>query len=142
MLRLALHQLIKKRTWQNGGVTRKGVNQIIFKLSCQKFRWQSFVKIERLSQELFMSEFQYQNSSIWWCYQWLRLNLLKPRSFLGIMPKVSQTKFYQIRIAKSKVIHVQIPVSKWEKTKKWKKISGLRKRGNKGITNWGKRNYK
>ena len=63
-------------------------------------------------------------------------------SFLGIMPKVSQTKFYQIRIAKSKVIHVQIPVSKWEKTKKWKKISGLRKRGNKGITNRGKRNYR
>ena len=34
------------------------INQVIFKLSCQKFRWQSFVKIERLSQELFMSEFQ------------------------------------------------------------------------------------
>ena len=58
------------------------------------------------------------------------------------MPKVSQTKFYQIWIAKSEVIHVQIPVSKWEKTKKWKKISGLRKRGNNGIANRGKRNYK
>ena len=28
-------------------------------------------------------------------------------------------------MTKSKVIHVQIPVRKWEKTKKWEKISGL-----------------
>ena len=37
--------------------------------------------------ELFMSEFQYQNSTKWKCYQCLGLNLLNPRSFLGI-PKV------------------------------------------------------
>ena len=55
----------------------------------------------------------------------LGVNLLKPRSFLAIIPKVSQTKFHQIRITKSKVIHVQIPVPKWEKTKNWKKYSGL-----------------
>ena len=39
-------------------------------------------------------------------------------SFLGIIPKASQTKFHQIRITKSKVIHVQIPVQKWEKNEK------------------------
>ena len=38
----------------------------------------------------------------------------------------SQTKFRQTRITKSKVIHVQIPVPKWEKTKKWKKFSGYK----------------
>ena len=31
---------------------------------------------------------------------------------------IYQTKFHHIRITKSKVIHVQIPVPKWEKTKK------------------------
>ena len=38
-------------------------------------------------------------------------------SFLGIIPKVSQTKFYQIQITKSKVIHVKIPLPKWKKTR-------------------------
>ena len=38
---------------------------------------------------------------------------------------MSQTKFHHLRITKSKVIHVQIPVPKWEKTKKWEKFSGL-----------------
>ena len=42
------------------------INKIIFQLSYQKFRWQSFIKIEWLSQELFMSEFEYQNSTKWW----------------------------------------------------------------------------
>ena len=72
-----------------------------------------------------MSDFQYQDSTKWWCHQWLGLNLSKPRSFLGIIPKASETKFRQIRITKSKVIHVQIPVSKWEKTKKWENFFGL-----------------
>ena len=35
--------------------------------------------------------------------------------------KPSQTKFHQIRITKSEVIHVQTPVPKWEKSKKWVK---------------------
>ena len=46
---------------------------------------------------------------------------MKPSSFLGIIPMASQTKFHQIRITKSKVIPVQIPQPKWEKTKKWDK---------------------
>ena len=49
----------------------------------------------------------------------------------------SQTKFHQIQITKSKVIPVQIPVAKWEKTKKWEKGFWVTKRGNKGITNRG-----
>ena len=89
-----------------------------------------------------MSEFQYQSSTKWWCHQWLGLNLLKLRSFLGIIPKVFPTKFHQIWIAKSKVIHVQIPVPKWEKTRKRENIFWVKKRGNKGITNRGKRDYK
>ena len=36
---------------------------------------------------------------------WLGLNLLKPRLFLGIIPKASQTKFDQIQFTKSKVFH-------------------------------------
>ena len=68
-----------------------------------------------------MSEFQYQDSTKCWCYQWLGLSLLKPMPFLGIIAKPSQIKFHQIRITKSKVIHVQIPVSKWKKPKKWGK---------------------
>ena len=54
-----------------------------------------------------------------------RAKFIKPWSFLGIIPKTSSTKFHQIRIARSKVIYVQIPVPKWEKAKKWGKISGL-----------------
>ena len=49
-------------------------------------------------------------------------------SFLGIIPKVSQTKFHQIQITKSKVIDVKIPLPKWKKTK----------RGNKRIKNQGR----
>ena len=52
------------------------------------------------------------------------------------MPKVSQTKFDHIRIVKSKVIHVQIPVPKWEKTKKSEKK--FPKQGNNGIANRGR----
>ena len=78
----------------------------------QKFRWQSFIKIIRLSQELFMSEIQYQNNTKWWCHQWLELDLLKQWSFLGIIPKASQTKFNQIWITRSKDIHVHTPVPK------------------------------
>ena len=80
-----------------------------------------------------MSESQYQNSTKRWCHHWLELNLLKPSSFLGIIPKASQTKFHQIRNTKSKVIHVQIPVPKWEKTKKWEKFSGLQSGTIKGL---------
>ena len=72
-----------------------------------------------------MSDFKYQDCTKWWCHKWLELNLSKPRSFLGIIPKASENKFRQIRIMKSKVIYVQIPVSKWEKTKKWEKKFGL-----------------
>ena len=72
-----------------------------------------------------MSDFQYQDSTKWWCHQWLGLNLSKPRSFLGIIPKVPETKFRQIWIMKSKVIHVQIPALKWEKTKTWGKNVAL-----------------
>ena len=32
-----------------------------------------------------------------------------------------------------KVIHVQIPVPKWEKTKKWKKFSGLQNGAMRGL---------
>ena len=46
---------------------------------------------------------------------------------------MSQTKFYHIRITKSKVIYVQIPVPKWEKTKKWEKFSGLQKETMRGL---------
>ena len=66
-----------------------------------------------------------------------RVKFIK-RSFLGIIPKASQTKFHQIGITKSKVINVQIPVPKWEKTKKWKKFFWVTKRGNKSITNRGR----
>ena len=103
-------------------------NKVIFQLSYQKFRWQSSIKIQRLSQELFISKFQYQNSTKWWCHQWLGLILFKGRSFLGIIQKASQTKFH--RITKSKVIHVQFTFSKWETTKKRGKIFLVTKRGN------------
>ena len=84
-----------------------------------------------------MFKFQYQNSTKWLCHQWLELNLLKPTPFLGIIPKASQTKFHQIPITKSKVIHVQIPVPKWKKTKTYEKIFWATKRGNKAIAKLG-----
>ena len=92
------------------------VNEIICWLSYQKLPWQRLMKIKGLSQESFLSEFQYQNSTKWWRHQWLGLNLLKPRSFLAIITK----------IIKSKSIHVQIQVSKWEKRKNGKKTMGYK----------------
>ena len=141
MFRLALYQVIKKECDQM--ITSQErvlkINKVIFQLSYyQKVRRQSFIKIEGLSQELFMSEFQYQNITKWWWHQWLGSNLWKPRSFLAIIPKKSQTKFHQIQITKSKVIHVQISVPKWEKTKKLETIFWVIKRGNKGIRNRGR----
>ena len=58
-----------------------------------------------------------------------RVKFIKTKSFLGIIPKVSQTKFHDIWIMKLKVNHVQIPVPKWEKMKKWEKIFWITKRG-------------
>ena len=46
---------------------------------------------------------------------------------------MSQTKFHHIRITKSKVIHVQIPVPNWEKTKKWETSSGLQNGAMRGV---------
>ena len=54
-------------------------------------------------------------------------------SFLGIIPKASQTKFHQIRITKSKVNNVQIPLSKLEKRKSGKKISELHNGATRGL---------
>ena len=62
---------------------------------------------------------------------------MKTKVFLGIIPESSQSKFDQIRITKLKVIHAQIPVPKWEKTKKGKTFLGY-KTGNQGITNRGR----
>ena len=121
MFGLALCQVIEKNAtkwWRH----KKGCLKLI----------RSF---QQLSQELFMPKFQCQNSTKWWCPQWLGLNLLKPWSFLGIIPKVSQTKFHQIRITKSKIIQVQIPLPKWEKTKKLEKNFRVTKPGNKRTTN-------
>ena len=47
-------------------------------------------------------------------------------------------KFHQIRITKSKVIHVEIPGPKWEKTKKWEKPFSVTKWDNKELTNRGR----
>ena len=71
-----------------------------------------------------------------------RVKFIKAKVILGILPKASQIKFEQILITKSKFVYVQIPVLKWEKTKKWKKFFWFTKWDNKGITNRGKRDYK
>ena len=42
-------------------------------------------------------------------------------------------KFHQIRITKSKVIHAQIPVPKWEKRKSRKTFSGLQNGAIRGL---------
>ena len=55
-----------------------------------------------------------------------RVKFIKIKVILGIIPKASQTKFHQIQITKPKVIHVQVPVSRWEKTKSEKKILGYK----------------
>ena len=67
-------------------------------------------------------------------------------SFLGIIPKVSQTKFHQIQITKSKVIDVKIPLPKWKKTKRGNKriknqgrFQNLQIGAILGISNWGKK---
>ena len=105
----------------------------IFSYHTKRFANKDSSKFWRLSQQLFIFEFQYQNNTKWLCHQWLGLNLLKPRSFLGIIPKA----LHRIRITKSKVINVQITVTKWEKTKNLEKIFWVAKRGNKGIKNLG-----
>ena len=46
---------------------------------------------------------------------------------------MSQTKFHHIRTTKSKVIPVQIPVPKWEKTKKWENFPGLQNGAMRGL---------
>ena len=110
------------------------INKIFFSYHTKDFA-NIFIQIGRLSQELFMSKFRYQNSTKWWRHQWLGLNLLKTRSFLflSIIQKTSQTKFYKVWTSKSKVTHVEIPVTIWEKTKIREKNFWVTKRGTKGI---------
>ena len=57
---------------------------------------------------------------------------VKTKVILSYHTKGVSNQVHQIRITKSKVIHVQIPVPKWEK------IFWVTKRGNKGITNRGR----
>ena len=64
--------------------------------------------------------------------------IIIPSSFLGITSKASQTKFHQIRITKSILIYVQIPLPKREKTKKWETNFRFTKRGKKRITDRGR----
>ena len=72
-----------------------------------------------------------------------RVRFIKTKVILGIITKVFQTKFHQIRITKSKVINVQIPEAKWEKTKKLEKNFWLQNRVIKGLQIGGSfRNYK
>ena len=67
---------------------------------------------------------------------------MKTKVFLGIIPESSQSKFDQIRITKLKVIHAQIPVPKWEKTKK-EKLFWVTKRAIRGLQiGAGLRDYK
>ena len=54
----------------------------------------------------------------------------------GISNQVSSNSDHEIKI------HIQIPLPKWEKRKKWENVFWVTKRGNKGITNRGKRDYK
>ena len=62
------------------------------------------------------------------------LNMI--RKFLGIIPKVPQTKFHQIRATKSKVVLAQIPVIKWKKQKNGRKNFRVTKRSNKFGAGW------
>ena len=62
------------------------------------------------------------------------LNLLKPKSFLAIILKATQTKFNQTRIMRQSFFF-QIPVPEWEKTKKWNNSFWVTKRGSKFMTN-------
>ena len=47
-----------------------------------------------------------------------RVKFIKIKVILGIIAKASQTKFHQIWITKPTVIHAQVPVPRWERTKK------------------------
>ena len=67
-----------------------------------------------------------------------RVKVIKTKVIFRYHTKVSQTKFHQIRITKSKVTYVQILVPKWEKTKKQENIFWVTRRSNKGITNRGR----
>ena len=57
-----------------------------------------------------------------------RVKFIKTKVILGIIPRLSQTKFHHIRITKSKVIHEK-------KRKKMENLIWITKRGNEGITN-------
>ena len=56
-----------------------------------------------------------------------RVKLIKTKVIYRYHSKGVWNQVHQIRITKSKVIHIQIPVQKWEKLKSGKKFSGLQK---------------
>ena len=66
----------------------------------------------------------------------VRINFIKTKAIFRCLAKGVSNQVSQIRIMKLRVIHVQVPVSKWEITIKWKTIFRVTKRGNKGISNW------
>ena len=67
-----------------------------------------------------------------------KVKFIKTKASFRYLPKRSETKFHHMRITKSKVIFVQIPIPKWEKTKKLGKIFWITKQTNEGITNRGR----
>ena len=54
-------------------------------------------------------------------------------TFFRYHTKDFQIKFHHIRITESKVIHVLISISNWEKTNKWEKFSGFQDSARRGL---------
>ena len=109
MFRLALYQVIKKnvtKKWRHKEGCLKLIRSFFYyhrKSSADKVS----SKLNDWLKSYSCPNFNGKNSTKLWCHQWLLFNLLKLRSFIGIIPKVSQTKFRQVRVMKSKVADVQ-----------------------------------
>ena len=123
MFRLALYQVIKKKGDQMMTSQERVLKMV-------KLIWMTKSRIIH-------AQISIPKQCQWWCPQWLGLNSLKPRPFLDIIPKVSQTKFHQIQISKSSYSGLNSTTKIW-KTKKLEKNFWVTKRGNKRIANRGR----
>ena len=75
-----------------------------------------------------MCEFQYQNSTKWWCHQWLGLHLLKPRSLLVIIPKDLKSSFIKFGSRNQKFFMFKFRYQNGKKQKSKKTFFGLQNR--------------
>ena len=119
-----------KKTWPNDDVARKCLKLIrsFFSYHTKKFRRQSFINWTTKSRVIhvrFSIPWQYQMmmSSVVWV-KFIKTNIISRSHKKGVWNQVSSNSDHKIKSYSCSDSSIKIPVSRWEKMKKWGKNLG------------------